>query len=262
MIEAANLLSQPDIRHGFFTRQGGYSEGVYESLNCGYGSDDARENIDKNRTHVATSLGINPAQLISLHQVHSADVVTVDKIWKEQDKPKADGFVTATPGIGLGILTADCTPVLFADRIEPVIGAAHAGWRGALAGVTSAVIDAMIALGARRENIMAAIGPTISQENYEVGPELRDSFLAQDTENEKFFIPSQKAGHLMFDLPAYVENLLHKQGIHMVENMALCTYADDTRFFSYRRGYHQQAVDYGRQISAITLGPDAFLREF
>ena len=262
MIEASNLLSQPDIRHGFFTRQGGYSEGEYESLNCGYGSDDKRSHILKNRTHVATSLGINPPQLVSLHQVHSADVITVDKIWREEDKPKADGFVTTKPGIGLGILTADCTPVLFADRIHPVIGAAHAGWRGALSGVTSAVIDSMVSLGARRETIMVAIGPTISQENYEVGPELHAQFIKQDTDNKRFFISSRKEGHFMFNLPAYVEHLVHKDGVHMVENLDLCTYADETRFFSYRRGTHQNAADYGRQISAITLGPDAFLREF
>lgn len=261
MIEASNILSQPDIRHGFFTRLGGYSKGIYESLNCGQGSDDKPQNVLLNRTHVATSLGINPPQLISLHQIHSSDVVVVDKIWPDNKKPKADGFVTTKPGIGLGILTADCTPVLFADRVNPIIGAAHAGWRGALAGVTTSVIEAMIALGSKRENIMAAIGPTISQSNYEVGPELLQTFTDLSEENTRFFVSSVRENHYMFDLPAYVEHLLHKDGLHLVENSHLCTYGDEARFFSYRRGTHRNEPDYGRQISAITLGPDAFLRD-
>lgn len=261
MIEAHNIIKIADVRHGFFTRQGGYSQGIYEGLNCGYGSNDERQSVSRNRTHVATSLGMTPDRLLTVYQVHSPKVVEIEEPWDPDQAPKADAMVTSKPGLALGVLTADCAPVLFADRDAQVIGAAHAGWRGALAGVCEATIDAMKTHGAKVENISVAIGPTISGQNYEVGGEFRDTFLAEDVGYAGFFRPSDRDGHYMFDLPGFLEFRLSKLGLHSVENTDLCTYADEQRFFSYRRTTHRNEPDYGRQISAITLGPDAFLEE-
>lgn len=261
MIEAHNLSTIADVRHGFFTRRGGYSHGVYNSLNCGYGSDDCRETVTRNRVHVARSLGLVVDQIVTVHQMHSPDVVTVTGPWFAQDAPEADAMVTNGPGTALGVLTADCAPVLFADREAGVVGAAHAGWRGALAGVCEATVEAMEALGAGRRHIAAAIGPAISSRNYEVGPEFHDAFMEKDSGSARFFGPSERRGHFMFDLPGFLLRRLNAAGVGSVEWCGKCTYAEEEDFFSFRRTTHREEPDYGRQISAITLGPGAFLKE-
>lgn len=261
MIETHSLSRIADIRHGFFTRQGGASTGIYDSLNCGYGSKDDPAAVARNRQHVATSLGLSADELLTVYQVHSPRVVTVTEPWARDDTPEADAMATAVPGVGLGILSADCAPVLFADGEAGVIGAAHAGWRGALGGVCEATIAAMTALGARAARMAVAIGPTISKANYEVGAEFRAEFLEENAELDRFFSPSTRDGHHMFDLPGFIEHRLRTAGVGSVERIDLCTYADEEKFFSYRRATHRTEPDYGRQISAITLGPDAFLED-
>lgn len=261
MIEAHNLIRIPDVRHGFFTREGGYSTGDYAGLNCIFGTGDDPETVKRNRRHVATALGIGADRLVTPYQHHSADVVAVTIPWAREDAPKADGLVSAAPGIAIGISTADCAPVLFADKQANVIGASHAGWRGALSGVTDRVVIEMERLGARREAISAAVGPCISGANYEVGAEFHAQFLADDKDNERFFKPSIREGHMMFDLPAYLVQRLCAAGVGSVECTGQCTYADEQRFYSYRRATHRGETTYGGQISAITLGPDAFSRE-
>lgn len=261
MIEAHNLIRNPDIRHGFFTREGGYSTGDYSGLNCIYGTGDDPQLVQRNRAHIATALGLDPDRLVTPYQHHSADVVVVTQPWSRADAPKADGLVSARPGVAIGITTADCAPVLFADAQAQVIGAAHAGWRGALGGVTDQVISEMEMLGARRGNISVAVGPTISGENYEVGPEFHEQFLDDDADNAQFFQPSQKDGHFMFNLPAYLMHRLGAADVGSVEHTGQCTYADPQKFYSYRRATHRGEKTYGGQISAITLGPDAFLKE-
>jgi polyphenol oxidase len=238
------------LRHGFFTRRGGASSGVFQGLNCGSGSSDQAEIVAINRARVAQAMDVTPDNLVTVHQIHSADVVHVTG--PLADKPRADGIVTATPGVALAILTADCQPVLFADAQAGVIGAAHAGWRGALDGVLNATLDAMEKLGAQRAQISAVIGPSISQRAYEVGPEFFDDFLAQDPDNARFFI--QGAGdRLMFDLPAYGLHRLRGAGVGHAEWTRHCTYSEPDRFFSYRRTTHAAEADYGRLISAIRL---------
>ncbi len=259
MIEARSLLNVPDVRHGFFTREGGFSRGLYAGLNCAYGTGDVAETVDRNRDHVATALGLERARLATPYQHHSADVVVVDEPWVRAEAPKADGLVTARRGVAIGITTADCAPVLFADVDGGVIGAAHAGWRGALGGVTDEVVSQMEVLGGKRERIAAAVGPTISPTNYEVGPEFREAFVLQNPAHEHFFGPSERPDHFMFDLPGYLEWRLKCIGLGTVERLGLCTYADEERFFSYRRTTHRKEETYGCQLSAITLGPDAFL---
>src|SRR5690606_4008654 len=239
MIEARLLSRIPEIRHGFFTREGGYSTGIYASLNIGYGSRDDRETVRRNRDHVATALGLTAGELVTPYQHHSADVVEVETPWTWDDAPKADGLVTARPGLALGVATADCAPVLFSDTRAGVIGAAHAGWRGALAGITDAVIAAMERLGADRADIVAAIGPCISAQAYEVGPEFRERFLDADAQNARFFGPAAREGHWLFDLPRYVETRLERAGLRSIERIDACTYADEQRFFSYRRATHR-----------------------
>ena len=238
------------VGHGFFTRQGGVSSGVFEGLNCGPGSSDMAEAVAINRARVAQSMGVEVDHLLTLHQVHSADVVTIAAPFSE--KPRADAMVTATPGIALAVLTADCQPVLFSDPKAGVIGAAHAGWRGALDGVLEATVDAMVALGAHRDDITAVIGPCISQAAYEVGPEFLDSFLAHDPGFARFFA-SGPAGRPLFDLPAFGLHCLRAAGVGHAEWNRHCTYRDESRFFSYRRCCHRSEADYGRLISAIRL---------
>ena len=245
-------LSTPKIAHGFFGRRGGVSEGIYASLNCGPGSKDAREAVMENRRRATEALSPG-AKLITLYQIHSAQAVTVTEPWDIPENPKADAMVTDRPGIALGILAADCAPVLLADPDARVIGAAHAGWSGALSGVTDSVIAAMARLGANPKRIRAAIGPCISQAAYEVGPEFESRFRAADPANARFFIPSMKAGHWQFDLPAYVAQRLRQAGIESVETLGVCTYASENEFFSYRRTTHRKEPDYGRQLSAIML---------
>lgn len=238
-------------QHGFFTRIGGASTGVFEGLNCGAGSSDQAAIVTTNRARVAEAMGVKPDHLASLYQVHSADVVTLDTALAGQ-KPKADAMVTATPGIALAILTADCQPVLFADREAGVIGAAHAGWRGALDGVLEATVEAMEALGASRDHIRAVVGPSISQKNYEVGPEFLERFTDNAPENAEFFINSSE-GKYLFDLPGYGVSRLRAMGLASASWTQHCTYADPARFFSYRRATHRAEADYGRLISAIRL---------
>ena len=238
------------IRHGFFTRRGGASSGVFRGLNCGRGSSDIAEVVEINRTRVADAMGVGGDALITVHQVHSADVATVDGPLRS--KTEADAIVTATPGIALAILTADCQPVLFADPEAGVIGAAHAGWRGALDGVLESTVEAMQALGARRDRITAVIGPTISQRAYEVGPEFFDDFLAEDPSYSRFFANGQ-GDRLLFDLPAFGLHKLREAGVGQAEWTRHCTYSDPDRFYSYRRATHAKEADYGRLISVIRL---------
>ena len=251
ILRAASLAS-PHIAHGFFGRQGGVSEGVYATLNCGPGSKDSREAVLENRRRATAALAPG-ATLVTLYQIHSAEAVTVNEAWDIPQNPKADAMVTNRPGIALGILTADCAPILLADPEARVIGAAHAGWNGAISGVTDSVVSAMLGLGARRERIRAAIGPCIRQPAYEVGPEFEARFHAADPLNRRFFTASARAGHWQFDLPAYVVHRLRQTGIDQVEDMGICTYSKPEEFFSYRRTTHLKEPDYGRELSAIVL---------
>ena len=251
---AADALRIDGLTHGFFTREGGHSSGLFSSLNCGMGSGDDRETVLKNRALVAERLGVAPDCLLSAYQVHSAEAALVTGPWtQDADRPRVDGLVTRTPGVALGVLTADCGPVLFADPEARVIGAAHAGWKGALAGVTTRTLALMEAEGARRDRIIAVIGPTISQAAYEVGPEFPALFTAADPANARYFAASERPGHAMFDLPLYLAHRLGAEGVGTVVNLSLCTFGDERRFFSYRRATHRREKDYGRLISAIAL---------
>jgi YfiH family protein len=252
-VEAPALARLGGIRHAFFTRDGGVSPGIYASLNAGVGSNDVPENVAANRARMATSLGVAPERFLTCYQIHSPDVVVADTPWSAQERPRADAIVTCTPGLAIGVSTADCGPVLFADPDARIVGAAHAGWRGALAGVTDATIAAMERLGAVRERIVAAIGPMIRQPNYEVGLDLMERFVAADPANRRFFAPAARNGHFMFDLSGYVAARLAAAGIGAIDDLARCTYADPDRFYSYRRMTHRGEADYGRHINAIVL---------
>jgi len=251
-LQAASLAALAGIRHAFFTRDGGVSDGIYASLNGGQGSDDAAAHVNENRARMAAALGVAPARFITAYQMHSPDVVLAEEPWTRETRPQADAIVTRVPGLGIGVSTADCGPVLLADADARVIGAAHAGWRGALSGVIEATAAVMERLGAERPRIVAAIGPMIRQPNYEVGPELVARFRAADPDNARFFAPSAREGHAMFDLAGYVAARLAAAGIARVEDLALCTYGD-ARFYSYRRATHRAEPDYGRHINAIAL---------
>ncbi len=253
MIEADSLKTASGVRHGFFTREHGHSTGIYASLNTGLGSNDDRETVMQNRTRVAEKLGVAVSRLIAPHQHHSPDAVIATEAWPPQHGPRADAVVTATPGLAISVNTADCTPILFSDPKAGVIGAAHAGWKGALGGVIKWTVAAMEEVGASRADISAAVGPTISQKAYEVGPEYQQRFVDADAAFARFFIPSQKDRHFMFDLPGFVEMRLGEAGVGTVENLKICTYSDEQRFFSYRRTTHRNEPDYGRQLSAIVL---------
>ena len=246
------LAELAGIRHGFFTRAGGVSSGIYASLNCGTGSKDDRALVLENRARAMAALGAAADRLATPYQVHGIDVATVNEPWQPGEGPKADATVTNRPGIVLGIGTADCGPILFADASANIVGAAHAGWRGALAGVAGATIAAMERLGARRDNIVAVLGPMISRDNYEVGPEVRDAFLAADPDNQRFLTPSVRDGRFQLDLPAFIVADLAAAGV-AADAIGLCTYADDERFFSYRRATHRNEPDYGRLLSAIMI---------
>ncbi|HEV2562590.1 MAG TPA: peptidoglycan editing factor PgeF [Rhizomicrobium sp.] len=250
VLRAKNLST---IAHGFFGRQGGVSTGIFASLNCGPGSGDERQAVAENRRRVMEELG--GGKLATLHQIHSPNVVTVTQAWEMGQGPQADAMVTNIPRIALGILTADCAPVLFADAEARIIGAAHAGWKGAISGVIESVLDAMEKLGASRARIAASIGPCISQKNYEVGPEFRARFLDADPANVRFFIPSNTPDHFHFDLEGYTAARLAAAGIGAIEPLCACTYAREADFFSFRRATHRKEGDYGRQISAIMLTP-------
>ncbi len=251
MIEASGLAAIGGIEHGFFTREGGVSGGIYGSLNAGYGSGDDTEKVAENRARIAGTLGVDSERLLTVHQWHSADAVVADEPWDVRKPPEGDAIVSDKPGIAVAVLTADCTPVLFSSVDGKVVGAAHAGWKGAFAGVLAATVARMKQLGA--SDIHATIGPTISQANYEVGPEYQAQFVGRDPALERFFIPSQKPSHFLFDLPGFVKSNLDGLGLASIEDTALCTYADEQRFFSYRRTVHRGEADYGRQLSAICI---------
>jgi len=250
-LEAITSDALAGTPHGFFTRRGGVSSGLYAGLNCGGGSDDQDEAVAINRSRVAAALEVPPDRLVTIHQTHSADAVTVEGPLGTP-RPEADAMVSRTPGVALAILTADCGPVLFADRAAGVIGAAHAGWKGALDGVLEATLEAMEALGARRETTRAVIGPTISQDAYEVGPEFVARFIIDNPDNARFFRPGT-GDRALFDLPAFGLSRLRAAGIGAAEWTGDCTYSDAARFYSYRRSVHRKEPDYGRLISAIRL---------
>jgi hypothetical protein len=253
VLQARALAALDGIRHGFFTRVGGVSDGVYDSLNGGTGSDDAPAKIAENRARMAEALGVAPERFITAYQIHSPQVVVAEAPWPSSERPRADAIVTRTPGLAIGISTADCGPVLLADPEAKVIGAAHAGWRGALTGVIEATIAAMEQLGAARSRVVAAAGPLIRQPNYEVGPDLIERFKSDDPGYARFFIPATRPGHALFDLGGFIVERLRQAGVAQVEDLGLCTYADPARFFSYRRTTHRAEPDYGRHINAIAL---------
>lgn len=252
-ITADCLAEINGLAHGFYTREGGVSDGLYGSLNCGLGSKDERARVVENRARVARHLGTSEPHLLTCYQVHSADAVVVTEPWTPSAMPKADGLVTKVPGIALGALAADCAPVLFADPEARVIGAAHAGWKGALGGVLESTIATMTRIGAKRNRIRAVLGPCIGPTAYEVGPEFEATFTAVDPTHARFFKRPTPEARPYFDLPGFVLHRLEQTGIDTIESCTACTYGDETRFFSYRRTTHRREADYGRQISAIVL---------
>lgn len=252
MIEA-QVLALDGIRHGFFTREGGVSGGLYASLNGGIGSNDTAAHVAENRARMAAAVGVEPHRFITAYQIHSPQVVVAEAPWPADARPRADAIVTRMRALAIGVTTADCGPVLLADPDARVIGAAHAGWRGALSGVVEAAVEAMERLGAERPHIRAALGPMIRQPNYEVGPDLIARFTAEDPASHRFFAPAERDGHALFDLAGYIAARLTLAGIHQVEDVGLCTYADDGRFFSFRRTTHRAEPDYGRHVNAIAL---------
>ena len=241
------------VCHAFFTRQGGISGAAFASLNCGFGSRDNPTDVARNRAIATAHLDLAPERLVSCHQIHGTDIVTVERPWERTANPRADGMVTVVPGIALGILAADCAPVLFADPEAGVVGAAHGGWRGALAGVAEATVAAMTGLGARTERIRAGIGPCIGQASYEVGPEFAARFAAEDPESPAFFAMAARPGHFLFDLPGYIAARLGRLGLAAVERAPHDTAAEEELFFSYRRACLRGEVDYGRGLAAIAL---------
>jgi YfiH family protein len=248
---ALNALS--GIRHAFFTRQGGISTGIYTSLNGGLGSHDDPANVTENRRRMAQALGAEA--LVSCYQIHSTDVVIAEKPWTREEAPRADAIVCKTPKLAIGVSIADCGPVLFADHEARVIGCAHSGWKGAFTGVLEATLDKMETLGAKRERVVAAIGPLIRQDSYEVGPEFVARFHEADHKNIRFFAPSDREHHSLFDLPGYIAMRLKKAGVGEIDDLCLDTYSDEERFFSYRRTTHKGEPDYGRLVAAIALLP-------
>jgi YfiH family protein len=253
MLQAASLAALDGIAHGFFTRLGGVSESLYASLNCGPGSSDDAERVAENRARVAGILGAAPDKLITTFQKHTNKATVAKKPWAKNKAPEADAIVTATPGLAIGVLSADCAPVLLCDPQARVIGAAHAGWRGALSGIAEATVEAMTGLGAKPERVHAAIGPAISQGAYEVGQDYMAQFLTEEPGGETFFAIDEGSGEPHFDLPGYVAERLARAGVGEIFDLGLCTYYDETRLFSYRRSQHHGEDDYGRQISAILL---------
>lgn len=253
LMQAEFLSDCTGIRHGFFTRRGGVSQGIFASLNCGFGSSDRREDVARNRARVSRELAVEPTHLITPNQIHSATAVVVSEPWDWSSPPPADAVVTATPGLAVAVLAADCTPVLLADPEARVVAAAHAGWKGARAGIVQAAIGAMEELGAERERIIAAIGPTISQASYEVGPEFMEAFVADSPAYASYFshLPGKNRPH--FDLPGFVKAKLFGEGVVTVEDLQCCTYQNESLCFSYRRSGHRGEPDYGRQISAIVI---------
>lgn len=246
-------LTKAGIHHAFFTREGGVSTGIYAGLNGGLGSDDDPAAIRENRARMAAYMGVTPEHFLSLYQVHSPNVIPVEAAWGVAERPNADAMVTDQASFALGIGTADCGPILFADPEAGVVGAAHSGWKGAIGGVLEATISAMEAKGARRNRMIVALGPMLSQDNYEVGPDFVTQFTAQNAANARFFRPGTRETHPHFDLPGYIVSRLERAEVGIIENLALCTYADEARFYSYRRKTHRKEADYGRLIAAIRL---------
>ena len=253
MLQAASLLAIPGISHAFFTREGGVSEGIYASLNGGIGSQDEAPRVGQNRARMAAWLGVRPGHLLTAYQIHSPEVVIVEGPWPMDQRPRADALVTKRPGLAIAITTADCGPVLLADERACTVGAAHAGWRGAVAGVLEATLAAMERCGAARARIRAALGPMIRQSSYEVGPEFITALTAQNKANERFFAPAARAGHAQFDLAGYITARLAAGGVRYIEDLGHCTYSDPARFFSFRRSAHRGEADYGRHVNAIAV---------
>jgi YfiH family protein len=250
---ASPLLSAiPGLRHAFFTRDGGVSDGIYATLNGGLGSNDDPANIAENRRRMAEQMGVTPLHFLSVHQIHSPDAVVAEGTWQSASRPRADAIVTRTEGLAIGVTAADCGPILFADPSARVIGAAHAGWKGALTGILESTIAAMEKLGADRNGMVAAIGPLIRQHSYEVGGEFVDRFIEADAENGQFFIPASRQGHAMFDLAGFIRMRLENAGVLMIDDIGVDTYSDE-RFYSYRRSVHRKEPDYGRHVHAIVL---------
>ena len=251
-LTSPRLDAVPGLRHAFFTREGGVSRGIYASLNGGIGSSDDQADVAENRRRMAAALGVAPTHFITAYQVHSPDVAVADAPWASDARPKADAIVTRTAGLAIGVTAADCGPILFADPHARVIGAAHAGWRGAFTGVLEATVAGMEKLGATRTDIIAAIGPLIRQRSYEVGDEFVLRFGRDDPANAAFFEPAERTGHAMFDLAGYIRMRLERAGIVQIDDPDICTYEDE-RFFSYRRSVHRAEPDYGRHVHALAL---------
>jgi YfiH family protein len=246
------LAAIPGLRHAFFTRDGGVSGGIYGGLNGGLGSNDDPKHVAENRRRMAEQMGVAPDRLLSVHQVHSPDAVVANGPWDGPARPRADAIVTRTEGIAIGITAADCGPILLVDPNARVIGAAHAGWKGALTGILESTIETMEKLGAERSGMVAAIGPLIRQHSYEVGGEFVERFIDTDADNAVFFIPSTREGHSMFDLAGYIRMRLENAGVLMIDDLGIDTYSDE-RFYSYRRSVHRKEPDYGRHVHAIAL---------
>ena len=253
MMSGSPLLSAiPGLRHAFFDREGGVSQGIYAALNGGTGSNDDPERVAENRRRMARQMGVALEHLLTAFQVHSADVAVASSPWDTASRPRADAIVTRTEGLAIGITAADCGPILFVDPKARVIGAAHAGWKGALTGIVESTVGAMESLGADRTNIVAAIGPLIRQHSYEVGNEFVERFIESDAENSLFFVPATREGHAMFDLAGFIRSRLENAGVLIIDDIGIDTYSDP-RFFSYRRSVHRKEADYGRHIHAIVL---------
>jgi polyphenol oxidase len=250
---ASPLLSAiPGLRHAFFSRDGGVSDGIYANLNGGLGSNDDPANVAENRRRMAEQMGVAPLRFLSVHQIHSPDAVVASGPWQGPSRPRADAIVTRTEGLAIGVTAADCGPILFADPSARVIGAAHAGWKGALTGILESTIAAMEKLGADRNGMVAAIGPLIRQHSYEVGGEFVERFVEADAESGQFFVPASREGHAMFDLAGFIRMRLENAGVLMIDDIGVDTYSDE-RCYSYRRSVHRKEPDYGRHVHAIVL---------
>jgi polyphenol oxidase len=252
MLGSPLLSAIPGLRHAFFTRDGGVSGGIYGSLNGGLGSDDDPSHVAENRRRMAEAMDVSPDRFLSVWQIHSPDAVAVSGPWDGAARPRADAMVTRTEGLAIGVTAADCGPILLVDPNTRVIGAAHAGWKGALTGIVESTVAAMEKLGAERSGIVAAIGPLIRQHSYEVGSEFVERFIDVDAENAPFFIPSTREGHAMFDLAGFIRMRLENAGVLMIDDIGVDTYSDE-RFYSYRRSVHRKEPDYGRHVHAVAL---------
>jgi hypothetical protein len=254
-LDSPLLSAIPGLRHAFFTRDGGVSDGIYASLNGGLGSNDDAANVAENRRRMAEQLGITPKNFLTVYQIHSPDAVVASAPWQDGSRPRADAIVTRTEGLAICVTAADCGPILFVDPNARVIGAAHAGWKGALSGILEATVEAMEKLGAERSGMVAAIGPLIRQHSYEVGREFVERFTEADAENAVFFVPSAREGHAMFDLAGFIRMRLENAGVLMIDDIGVDTYSDE-RFYSYRRSVHRKEPDYGRHVHALVLTRD------